>query len=147
MKKIETRIKIDKPAQQVWEKLTDFQELSNWNPFLKKITGDPLSDNEIEVLLKVPGSDKTMTFKPRVLKFEKNREFRWKGKLLMPGIFDGEHYFILDELSENGTEFIHGEIFSGILIPFMGGMLEDTENGFDKMNEALKYEVEAINFT
>jgi len=142
VKKIETRITIDKPAQQVWEKLTEFEKLPTWNPFIKKISGNPQSDSHIEILLKVPGGDKTMTFKPKVLKFEANQEFRWKGKLLLPGIFDGEHYFIMNEVSENKTEFVHGEIFSGILIPLMGSMLKNTEIGFNEMNRALKDEVE-----
>lgn len=36
-----------------------------------------------------------MTFKPKILIVEPNKEFRWKGKLGINGIFDGKHYFIL----------------------------------------------------
>jgi hypothetical protein len=42
-----------------------------------------------------------MTFKPTILTLESNKEFRWKGKLGITGIFDGEHYFILEYLNKD----------------------------------------------
>lgn len=71
-----------------------------------------------------------MTFKPKILTLEPNKEFRWKGKLGINGIFDGEHYFILEYLDKNKTKFIHGEKFSGILVYFAGKMLDKTEKDF-----------------
>ena len=83
-----------------------------------------------------------MTFKPAVLAFSENKEFRWKGKLGINGIFDGEHYFQLTDLENNQTKFIHGEKFSGILIPLMGKTLDKAKEGFALMNQALKAECE-----
>ena len=80
-----------------------------------------------------------MTFKPIVLKYKPDKEFRWKGKLGIRGIFDGEHYFLLEE-ANGQTKFIHGEEFAGILVPLMQKTLEKTEKGFILMNEALKKE-------
>lgn len=37
---------------------------------------------------------------------------------------------------------MHGEQFSGLLLPLLGGLLADTVKGFDSMNEALKKAVE-----
>lgn len=85
-----------------------------------------------------------MTFKPVVLKFEPKKEFRWKGKLGIQGIFDGEHYFILEEVDNNQTKLIHGEKFSGILVYVMGNVLEKTKIGFELMNEALKKQSESL---
>jgi hypothetical protein len=36
-----------------------------------------------------------MTFRPTVLNAETNRELRWLGHLLAPGLFDGEHSFTI----------------------------------------------------
>lgn len=83
-----------------------------------------------------------MTFKPVILRFEPAREFRWKGKLGMKGIFDGEHYFILEKLSDHQTRFIHGENFRGLLVGVLGKTLLRTEEGFRLMNQALKKECE-----
>lgn len=85
-----------------------------------------------------------MTFKPEVLKVDVNKEFRWKGKLLLKGIFDGEHYFQLMDLGDGTTHFVHGESFIGLLVPLMGGALTKTKMGFELMNEALKRECEKV---
>tara|TARA_R100000278_G_C5377313_1_gene131182 strand:- start:53 stop:310 length:258 start_codon:yes stop_codon:yes gene_type:complete len=83
-----------------------------------------------------------MTFKPVILKLEPSKEFRWKGKLGIKGIFDGEHFFILEKETDDSTRFIHGEKFSGILVSLMGKTLDKTKEGFEIMNEAIKRECE-----
>ena len=61
------------------------------------------------------------------------------------GAFKGRHYFILEELGNDRTRFLHGEHFSGLLsglvLRFIG---KDTEAGFKQMNQALKERAEAI---
>ncbi len=81
-----------------------------------------------------------MTFKPLILKYEKNKEFRWIGKLLFKGIFDGEHYFKIVGNSNGTTTFIHGEKFSGLLVSLFSKTLDKTKSGFELMNESLKRE-------
>lgn len=97
--------------------------------------------NKLTVSIKPPDGN-GMTFKPRILILEQNREFRWKGKLFINGIFDGEHFFKMESLGDRKTRFIHGEKFSGILVSLMGKMLEKTKDGFQLMNEAIKKECE-----
>lgn len=83
-----------------------------------------------------------MKFKPIVLKVDEDRELRWRGKLLVRGVFDGEHVFALQQ-TETGTRFNHYESFSGLLVPFLKGMLErDIRPGFEAMNRALKEKAE-----
>ena len=90
-----------------------------------------------------PASGKGMVFKPKVLKAEQNRELRWLGKLLMPGLFDGEHYFCIEPIGENRVRFVHGENFSGILVGLMAGSLDKgTADGFRAMNKELKRRAE-----
>ncbi len=80
-----------------------------------------------------------MLFKPKVLKFETGKEFRWIGKLMGGGIFDGEHAFILKDNADGTCTFIQYERFRGALIPFMKKMLKGpTLSGFQQMNETLK---------
>jgi hypothetical protein len=40
------------------------------------------------------------------------------------------------------TKFIHGEKFSGLLVPFVSKMLDKTHKGFQLMNESIKKECE-----
>jgi len=81
--------------------------------------------------------------RPTVLAVEPNRQLRWKGQLLVPGMFDGEHFFRLEPNAGGGTTFHHGEIFSGLLVPLLKRVLDGaTKQGFIAMNEALKREAE-----
>jgi len=91
------------------------------------------------------GDRALQTFKPKVLVAKETQEFRWLGSLGIKGIFDGEHYFILEEISPNQTRFIHGENFGGILSGWIMNMIvEDTLNGFQAMNKALKQRCETV---
>lgn len=141
MKKIETEILINAPASRVWSILTDFYQHPRWNPFIRLIKGSKVVGETMEVQIQPPGGG-GMTFRPLLLKFDENREFRWKGKLLVKGIFDGEHYFLLDEIEPSVTRLTHGELFTGILVALVGGTLTKTAEGFRLMNEALKVECE-----
>ena len=77
-----------------------------------------------------------------ILKYKENSELRWLGKLFIPKIFDGEHYFIVKDNFDGTSTFIHGENFSGVLIPFFKKMILDTKKNFEAMNEELKKRVE-----
>lgn len=137
MKEIYTEEIIKAPVSNIWEILTNKEKLPAWNPFIKSLKGDLQPGKTIEVFLQPPGMS-GMKIKPKVLVFEVHKEFRWKGKLWMGGIFDGEHYFILEDLQDGTVKFVHGEKFNGILVPFMGGILKKTKAGFELMNRALK---------
>lgn len=72
---------------------------------------------------------------------EPNAELVWRGSVAIPGLFVGRHYFRLE--AEGACRLVHGEQFSGLLLPLMGGMLADTEKGFHAINAALKARAEA----
>lgn len=137
MKTIFTEIEINASPEKVWQVLMEFDQYPDWNPFIRSISGVAAPSNTLDVFIQPPGSS-GMRLKPVVLKHEPLSEFRWKGKLFISGIFDGEHYFKLEKISEGVTLFQHGEKFSGILVPFMGGILEKSKEGFMAMNTALK---------
>jgi len=60
----------------------------------------------------------------------------------LPGIFDGEHCFILEPVG-NKTRFIQGETFTGILAGTLTlSVLRDTIDSMHAMNDALKKRAE-----
>lgn len=135
---ITTQVIINASIDKVWNTFTDFQNYPNWNPFIKSLTGNVKAGEQIKVILQQPGK-KPMEFNPRVLVFEKKKEFKWIGHLFFPGIFDGEHDFKLQDNGNGTTTFIQSEKFKGVLVPFLKKMLEnDTVKGFTEMNERLK---------
>lgn len=143
MRTIETIIHIHAPLHHVWDTLMEFEKYPEWNPFVKEISGTADTGHQLSVTIQLPGK-KAMVFKPLVMKSEEHSEFRWKGKFLMKGIFDGEHYFKLKQLPNGSTALRHGEIFTGLLIPFMGSVLKRTKQGFESMNVALKERCEKL---
>ena len=84
-----------------------------------------------------------MSFKPRVIRVEPNREFRWLGHFLMPGIIDGEHIIEIEPDGDASCRFVQREEFRGLLVPLMLLMVrKSTERWFNEMNQALKTRVE-----
>jgi len=141
MKTLETEIEIAAPVERVWQVLTDYERHPEWNPFIRSIKGDKHQGGKLTVYLG-PKDGNAMTFKPDILRYDENKELRWRGKLGVRGIFDGEHYFVLQDMGNGHTRFIHGERFSGLLIPLVGKMLLKTKLHFERMNVALKAECE-----
>lgn len=139
---VETQIDICAPAPAVWFALMDFDRHPDWNPFVRSILGVPEPGNRLQVQVQAPGSS-GMTFRPVVLRKRENQEFSWQGQLLVPGLFDGEHYFRLEPLDLLHTRLIHGELFSGLLVRLAHkGLTGATRQGFEAMNLALKRRVE-----
>jgi len=137
---IHTNVEIGAPAARVWDVLTDFVRFPEWNPFITRIEGKGEPGARLRIEIKPPGRS-AMTFSPAVLAVRPAKELRWRGRLLLPGIFDGEHAF---ELEERGSTcvFRQSERFTGLLVPLLGGALEATERGFQAMNVALKRRAE-----
>lgn len=145
MYEIRTVIIVTASAERIWSVLTDFDAHPDWNPFVRSIEGRAQPGARLKVSIHPPGG-KGMTFKPVVLKAEPNRELRWLGRFLFPGIFDGEHYFVIEPLDANQVKFIHGERFSGILVSLLKSSLDGrTRAGFEAMNLALKARAESAN--
>lgn len=139
---INTEIEISASAKNVWEELTNSADYSEWNPFVKHLSGDIEVGKRLNVTIQSEGRS-PMDFTPEVLVADESRELRWVGRLGFKGVFDGEHYFMLEETKRGTTILHHGEKFTGILAyPLLALIREDTLKGFEAMNQALKTRVE-----
>ena len=138
MRELRTEIEIDAGPEVVWEILMDFARYPEWNPFIKSISGDAKVDSRLKVRLE-PDGGSAMTFEPKVIAVDVNKKFAWRGKVVMRGIFDGQHEFSLESSADGKTRFVHSEQFTGLLTPILWPVLEaKTKRGFIQMNEALK---------
>jgi hypothetical protein len=144
MKEMQSEIEIGASAGSVWGILTDFASYPEWNPFIRRISGEPKVGERLEVRLEPPGS-RGITLKPTVLNAEPEHELRWLGHLLVSGLFDGEHILAIQQLDENRVRFIQRETFGGLLVPLFARSLDKgTRRGFEEMNRALKERAEAL---
>jgi hypothetical protein len=86
-----------------------------------------------------------MKMRPTVTVVDPGRELRWLGRLLVPGLFDGEHIFSIDEREPGRVTFSQAERFRGLLVPFLRKTIEiDTTATFHAVNEALAGRVAAV---
>ena len=140
-KEIRTEIQINSSPEKVWQVLTNFTNYPNWNPFIKKISGEKVIGGQLAIEI-IPPNRKLMKFTPKVLTFDTNNELRWIGTGPIKGLFDGEHYFRIIDQKNGSVKFEQGEKFSGILVGLMPKLLNDTKLGFEQLNDALKKECE-----
>jgi hypothetical protein len=147
MHEIITTININAPPHEVWTELIDFEAYRQWNPFIRTIEGSPREGERLKISIQPVGA-RGMTFRPRVIRAVPARELRWLGRLILPGIFDGEHSFEIEPLNEGQrTRFTQRERFTGVLVPFLRRSLDtSTRKGFEAMNQALKDRVEKRGF-
>jgi hypothetical protein len=135
---VETEIFIAAPPDAVWAVLTDGARYGAWNPFIRALSG-PVEPGARLTIAVHPAGGRAMTFRPRVLVADPARELRWLGRLVLPGLFDGEHSFRLMPERE-GTRLIHAETFRGLLVGLVD--INRFRADFTAMNEALKARAE-----
>jgi hypothetical protein len=138
---IHSEVTIEASADEVWAVLSDFASYEAWNPSMKSMQGEATVGARLTIRFALNGG-RTMTMRPTVLVAEPGRELRWLGHLLMPGLFDGEHRFTIEEREPGRVTFNQYERFRGLLVPFLRKFIEvDTLTTFHAVNEALAHRV------
>ncbi|MBZ0181591.1 MAG: SRPBCC domain-containing protein [Melioribacteraceae bacterium] len=134
---IKTEILINSSSQRVYEILTNLFDYEKWNPFIIKSEGIVGVGNRIKNTMK--NGNKSIVFKPKIVKADKEKEFAWLGSFGVKGIFDGYHYFQIKTIEEGKVLLVHGEIFSGILARLILNKIgNQTYHNFLMVNKALK---------
>jgi hypothetical protein len=135
---------IDAPKQQVWDVLTNFSAYRQWNPFYTEIEGKCLAGTRIHVQVQM--AERTLTFSPEIRTVVPQGELVWNEQFILPGLFDGEHRFVLESTDGGQTRFVQHDRYSGALVPLMMQLYQgQAEAGFRRMNDALKKRVEQEN--
>jgi hypothetical protein len=134
---IATAVEIDAPSSRVWDVLVDLPAYREWNPFIVEADGTVAVGERLSLRMALPGRE-PMTIEPRLLVVEPGRELRWKGRILVPGLFDGEHSFVLTPLADGRTRLDHSERFAGLLLPVAKSLVYDaTVASFHALDAAL----------
>lgn len=137
-REIHTGIDIDAPAERVWEVLSDLGSYPEWNPMIRRASGELRPGARLELHFQPEGRKKRV-FRPRLLAVEPGRELRWLGSPGVPKVLESQHYFTIEPRPEGGVSLDHGMDYYGLLIPLLGGRLEALTRGpFEDMNAALK---------
>jgi hypothetical protein len=141
-KHLHTEIEIRATPERVWQILTDFAAYQEWNPFMVRASGTPAEGRRLTIRMQ-PEGGRAMTFRPTVREATEGRRLRWLGRLLVPGVFDGEHSFTIEPLADDRVRLVQDEEFRGVLVPLFAKSLDrNTRPAFERMNQALKRRAE-----
>lgn len=136
-----SEIEIEASAAEVWAVLTDYDHVGEWNEMVLELREVGAVGDRLRSSIRI-GDRAPMAITPRLLALDRERELRWKGKLGVPGIFDGEHRFAIEPCGEHRVRFVHEEFFSGVLVrPLVAMMGPALPAAFEGFNRALRDEV------
>jgi len=138
-----TDIEIAATPERVWSIATDLGRYNEWNPQIVEAEGEIIEGAKLRIHVE-ENDGNSMTFKPTVTMVVPRREFRWLGRLFVPGLFDGEHIFEIHPTDNGTVRFVQRENFKGVLFaPFRKRLNTVTREGFEAMNVALKARAES----
>ena len=141
-KQLNAEIEVQASPDRVWEVLTDFAAYPQWNPFIVQATGQAAPGSRLELKMR-PSGGRTTTIRPEVLEADPGRKLRWLGRVLVPGLFDGEHSFTIQPTGPGRVRLTQHEEFRGLLAaPVLALIAKPTLEGFHQMNQALKSRIE-----
>lgn len=143
MKSIVTEVHIAAPAERVWQILTDLDRYAEWNPLIREASGAVVQGRFITLDIQPEGLARRRAA-VELLRVDPYRELRWLGRLLVSGVLNGDHSFLMQPLSAQSVRVVQKEDFSGLLVPFVAPMLVPKMTAaFEQMNQALKARAEA----
>lgn len=132
-------IEISAPPEKVWRTVIAFDKYNQWNSQLQYLGGDVKPNSTLHLKLSAKGTD-PYEFKPTVSYWEENKRFAWLAVTGFPRVFDGEHFFELQDLGNGKTLVVNREEYRGLLSLIIRNlpMMKTAPEGFELMNTELK---------
>jgi hypothetical protein len=140
MRTLDASADIAASPERVWQVISDLPAYARWNPFIMCAGGELAVGARLRVTIAAPGH-RPVTFRPRILELEPGHSVTWLGRTLLPGLFDGHHTLSVTP-TESGARFTTREEVTGILVPMLGGIMRDSQRGFELMAAAVKARAE-----
>lgn len=139
----ENRVGIAAPAELVWEVLYDVDSWTQWNPLYPEVQGCVRTGEVLTLTQLLPGGEAEV-LRPRVSEWVPNSHIYWHMAWL-GGLVKVQRYFEIEAVSETGSIFANGDIFRGLLGPYVGNRLQrQLRAGYRAMGEALRDRVQAL---
>ena len=142
-KDLNSSIDIAAPAAVVWNVLVDLDAFSAWNPFITSAEGQLRVGSRLTLRMQPVGGS-AVTLRPSVVEVVEGHRLRWQGRLVVRGLFDADHLFVVVPLGAEASRLVQQEQFRGMLVPFFRRSLDrGTLPAFHAMNAVLKARAEA----
>ena len=140
--KVEHRIGVARPKEQVWAVLCDLSAWKDWNPMYPAISGKLLISAPLNMTETVGG--RSETYAATVAEWVPNTQIIWTRKT-HAGLVRQVRYIEIQALSDTGCIFANGVLFEGVLAPYLvsQGRRKALRQAFRGFCEAMKARVEA----
>jgi hypothetical protein len=125
--------------ESLWNLLTDAKDFPRWNSTVTAIEGQIREGEQLRV--HVPGSERT--FRPKVSGVVPCQRMKWTGGFAP--LFKGVRTFELKTRTDDSTDFLMEERFSGFMLPLVKSSLADFSPIFARYANDLKREAERSN--
>ncbi|MET0272257.1 MAG: SRPBCC domain-containing protein [Phenylobacterium sp.] len=140
--RIEHRIGVQAPAEQIWAQIYDLRRWPSWNPLYPEADGEIRIGGTLHLTVAIDGQPNRQIH-PVVLDWVPNEQLHWKLSM-MGGLMKSLRFIEIEQLGPANSIVNNGELFSGLLAPTaMKRMGRSIYRSFAAMNEALKTRAEA----
>jgi hypothetical protein len=138
MPEIQTELHIPAPPSAVFDVMKDLASWPSWNPNVARIDGRGAVGERLALHLTRPGK-KPIRVSATITRFDPRWGIEWRGGFPgVPALLDIHHYFKI-EPDGDGTRFIHGERFEGLLMTILWPLVEPrVRPNYAKANEGLR---------
>ena len=137
------RIRINAPADFVWEVLTDVEKYGEWNPFTPRAGTDFKIGSPVRLLVRMGPAKFRITESVRA--FEKPRLISWGREFGTSRLLSAVREQHLEPVSDASCSYHNVDTLSGALSPVVsllfGGYMR---RGFDDVGSALKLRAETL---
>ena len=134
---IHTEMDLDTQGDHVWRVWTDLEQFSSWNPVMTRVRGRAELGAEVRVGFRM---GVFMEVPCVVDDMEPGRRLSWRGGTR--GLLRARHYFECHPLPDGSTHIVHGETFSGLLVPpLWPALAPQLRKNYQRINDALAAQV------
>lgn len=135
---IEHSIEFSATPEEAWAVLMDASAYAEWNPYLLELRGTVEVGNSIEISIVQENWDEPMRLTQTVIALDPPRYFHWRGQLPPAGLFQTDHSFRIEPITDDRIRFVQREEFRGKIAEFLDEEARKfTERAFASMDEAL----------
>lgn len=138
MKESSATTEINAPPEKIWAILIDASKYTEWDPGMIRLEGKIAPGEKLIIYAKISPN---RAFKVTVSQFEPNRKMVWSSGMPL-GLFTGERTFSLERLSDSRVRFSLREVFTGLMLPLIGGSIPNLDSTFAEFASALKVRAE-----
>jgi len=142
MKEISTEISISSTPSEIWKVLMSLNNWPKWNPIVNEIQGKTAIGSELAITMSDAKGNDSKKYKAIVTDLKQDERFVFTATMMAKFMFSAERIIEIKPIDQ-GSILIQREVYNGLMVSlFWGKLSTDASTMLNKMNKALKQEME-----